>query len=259
MARTRLELEVARRQREHRRALGMQIRHLREDAGVRQAALATAAGMARSHLSRIEAGTAEASLAAFEAVAVALGADLQIRVFPGAGVPIRDRYQARIVEHLLRLAHPRWRRVPEVVVFRPVRGVVDLVLHDPREPVMVATEVESGIRRVEQQLRWHNLKAEGLRQGSDLPVGGSPVSQLLVLRDTAANRRVVETFRETFAAAYSADPEPALRALTDAHAPWPGNAILWARIDGGVVTITVHPMRRRVRDWPANETRGRAT
>ena len=196
---------------------------MRDDAGVGQAALARAANLTPGHLSRIEAGKAQASLEAFEAIALALGADLQLRLFPGAGVPIRDRYQALIAEALLKLAHPRWRRFLEVPVYRPVRGVVDVVLHDPDEPIVVAGEIQSGIRRVEQQLRWHNLKADGLRAGSELPLRGAPISQMLVLRDTVANRRLVETFRETFATAYPADPAAAIAALTRATTRWPGS------------------------------------
>ena len=55
-----------------------------------------------------------------------------------------------------------------------------------------------------------------LRAGSELPLRGAPISQLLVLRDTAANRRLVETFRQTFATAYPADPVAAIAALTRA-------------------------------------------
>lgn len=192
MGRTRHELEVARRDRDLRRALGGQIRQLREDAGISQAALARAAGLDRAHVCRIEAGTAAASLDAYQAIAVALGADLRLLIAPGAGVPIRDRYQAPMIEGLLRLLHRRWLRFLEVPVHRPVRGVVDLVLHDPGQPVTIASEAQSQIRRVEQQLRWHNLKADGLRAGSELPLGApATVSRLLILRDTPANDRLV--------------------------------------------------------------------
>ena len=45
---------------------------------------------------------------------------------PGAGA---DHIQARIVEELLRIAHPRWRRFAEVPVYRPARGRIDVVMH----------------------------------------------------------------------------------------------------------------------------------
>ncbi|MBM4408918.1 MAG: helix-turn-helix transcriptional regulator [Chloroflexi bacterium] len=249
MGRTRHELEVARRDRDLRRALGAQIRQLREDAGISQAALARAAGLDRAHVCRIESGTAAASLDAYQAIAVALGADLRLLIVPGAGVPIRDRYQAPMIEGLLRLLHRRWLRFLEVPVHRPVRGVVDLVLHDPGQPVTIASEAQSQIRRVEQQLRWHNLKADGLRAGSELPLGApATVSRLLILRDTSANDRLVQALHETFATQYPADPGAALDALASAAGAWPGPALLWARIDGSEVAIRAHPRRRRLPD-----------
>ena len=87
MGRTRHELEVARRDRDLRRALGVQIRQPREDAGVSQAALARAARLDPAHVCRIEAGKATASLDAYQAIAVALGAELQLRLVPGAACP----------------------------------------------------------------------------------------------------------------------------------------------------------------------------
>jgi hypothetical protein len=201
-----------------------------------------------AELSRIEAALVAAPPDTLVRIGLGLGGDVRFQFIPGAGVPIRDRYQARIVEALLVLAHRRWKPFLEVVVHRPVRGVVDLVLHDPDEPMAVASEVQSMIRRVEQQLRWHNLKADGLRAGSELPLGDAPVSRLLVLRDTPANDRLVETFRETFRTHYPADPVVALRALTTSTTPWPGPALIWARVDGSHVAIRPHPRRRRVTD-----------
>ena len=247
-ARTRIDREARRRSADLRRAIGAEIRTLREDAGVSQAAVARAAGISASELSRIEAGLVAAPVETLVRISVALGADLGIRLTPGAGVPIRDRYQAPMLEGLLRILHTRWKRFLEVPVFRPVRGVVDLVLHDPLEAVAIASEAHSLIRRVEQQLRWHNLKGEGLVGGSQLPLRGASVSQLLLLRDTPANDRLVSTYKETFRTQYPADPRIALSALTSADVPWPGAAMLWAKIDGTAVVIRAHPRRRRLPD-----------
>ena len=137
-----------------------------------QAALARAAGISASDLSRIEAALVAAPPDTLVRIGLGLGGDVRFQFIPGAGIPIRDRYQARIVEAMLGLAHRRWKRFLEVVVHRPVRGVVDFVLHDPDEPMAIASEAQSLIKRVEQQLRWHNLKAEGLRVGSELPLDG---------------------------------------------------------------------------------------
>ena len=247
-SRTHVERQARLRAQEVRRALGRDIRQLREDAGVSQSALARHAEISQPELSRIEAGLVSPSLETLERIAVALGADLRLLIVPGAGVPIRDRYQAPIIEALLRLLHQRWKRFLEVPIHRPVRGVVDLVLHDPGQPITIASEAQSLIRRVEQQLRWHNLKADGLRAGSELPLGDAPVSRLLILRDTPANDRLVQAFRDTFANHYPAKPDTALKALTTADEPWPGPAMLWARVDSSDVVIRAHPRRRRLPD-----------
>lgn len=247
-ARTRVDREARRRTAENLRAIGAEIRRLREDADVTQTAVARAAGISQSELSRIEAGMVAAAVETLVRISVALGADLGLRLTPGAGVPIRDRYQAPMLEGLLRILHARWKRFLEVPVFRPVRGVVDLVLHDPRGPVAIASEAHSLIQRVEQQLRWHNLKGEGLMGGSQLRLDDAPVSRLLLLRDTPVNDRLVQAYAETFRTQYPADPKAALLALTTADAPWPGAALLWAKVDGSSVVIRAHPRRRRLPD-----------
>jgi len=114
--------ELARRARELRRAIGLQLRRIREDAGLTRAQVARAAGIDRAHYSRIETGEAGASLEVLLATGAVLGADLGVRYFAGAGPRIRDRFQAPIVEALLRVLHESWVAQPEVPVVRPVRG-----------------------------------------------------------------------------------------------------------------------------------------
>ena len=174
--------------RERFRALGVEIRRQRDDAGRSQAAIARAAGISPGHLSEIEAGTAEPSVGVILAVAAALGCDLSVRLFPNTGPRIRDRLQVAMLEALLLVLHPRWLRRPEVPVYRPVRGVIDLVLADPVAHDVVATEIQSLLRRVEQQIRWSTQKADAL---SGLPdYAGDRVGRLLIVRNTAAMREV---------------------------------------------------------------------
>jgi hypothetical protein len=92
-----------------------------------------------------------------------------------------------MVEAILGVAHPRYRRDLEVGVWRSVRGVIDLVLHDQTQPVSIATEVHSQIRRAEQQIRWANEKADAL---AALPeMAGRQVARLLVLRNSRRTER----------------------------------------------------------------------
>ena len=248
---TRLGLDTRRHVRDLGYAIGLEIRRMREDAGVSQAALARAAGVARSQLAGIEAGRQCASVETLAAIATALGGRLQVRIDPGTGPAIRDRHQARMIEALLRDLHPRWKRFLEVSVHRPVRGVIDLVLHDPDRAVVVAGEAQSQLRRLEQTIRWSNEKASALLSSSALPAsfmtdsGGSApsVSRLLLLRSSAANREIAGVFEETLRAAYPAPAAAVVAALTTVDAPWPGAGTVWVRVDGSQTRLLDGPHR----------------
>lgn len=231
---------------EQRRAIGQEVRLLREDAGITQARLARAAGISRAHLCGIESGESEASLAALTGLSDALGASVSIRLYPGTGPRIRDRLQAAIVEAMLRQLHRRWKRFVEVPVYRPVRGVIDLVLHDPATVELVATEVHSEIRRLEQLLRWANEKRNALPSAELWQFAATDVrptvSGLLVVRSTHATRSLVDQHAATFEAAYPA-PAAAVWASLTAEGPWPGSGLVWASVRDGRAKILDRPPR----------------
>lgn len=212
------------------------IERLMADAGLAPEQLARAAGIPGSYLRRILAGMAKASLETYAKLGTALGADLTARLYPNTGPTIRDRHQARIFEALLGMLGGGWRRYSEVTVWKPVRGAIDAVLHDPRQEVVVAAEIESDLRRIEQTVRWSKEKADALQSWTGWPAilsqaGPAPrVSQLLIVRRTRANERVAREFAQQLALAYPAHPEDALAALRGEKA-WPGSALIWARIE----------------------------
>jgi transcriptional regulator with XRE-family HTH domain len=238
---------VARRTTDLYRAIGTEITRQRIDAGLSIAALAREAGLDRGHLWRIEHGEAEPTLAALVKVGEALGADLAVRLYPNTGPKIRDRHQAAIIEALLGILHSRWTSTDEVKVRRPARGWIDLALHDRIEGVLVATEVESLLRRLEQLIRWHQDKVDAL-PSSDLwrfAATHEPptVSRLLVIRSTATNREIVRQHDRLLGAAYPASTIEARAALTGTAA-WSGHAIVWADVRGGTARILEGPPRR---------------
>jgi transcriptional regulator with XRE-family HTH domain len=223
--------------------LGVQIRELRSDAGVSLRALAEAAGLDYGFLSRVERGIREPSISVLAAIADVLGADLSIRLYPNTGPLVRDHIQARIVEELLRIAHPRWRRMTEVPVYKPARGRIDVVFHDPQPAQVIATEVHSQVRRLEQQLGWARMKAESLPSADFWRFADSPtVGQLLVIRSTRATRDLARRFEATLRSAYPAPAADAFAALAGAR-PWPGNALVWADVTGDTVRIRDRPPR----------------
>jgi transcriptional regulator with XRE-family HTH domain len=222
------------------RALGMEIRRMREDAGRSQSVIASTASISQAHLSTVEAGAAEPSVEVLIAIAAALGAHLSIRLFPGSGPRVRDHIQVAMSEALLAALHPRWRAAPEVPVYRPIRGVIDLVLEDRPARVLVATELQSQLRRVEQQVRWATQKADAL---AALPEhAAAAVDRLLVLRNTAATREVTRSASATLAAAYPGRAAEALASLAGT-APWPGATLLWATVERGRAHLMDGPPR----------------
>ena len=215
---------------------------IRVDLGATHGVVARAAGIDRSHYSRIESGGANPSLDTIVAIATALGTDVSIRCFPGTGPQLTDRHQAPMVEALLGVLHPVWQAHPEVPVWRPARGVIDVVL-ERADRLLVAAEIQSELRRLELQLRRGAEKAASLpsselvRQGSDVPI-----SQLLVLRSTASMRTTARDFERTLRAAFPARAVEVLSSIRDG-ATWPGPGIVWVRIDRTGATLMDGPPR----------------
>ncbi len=138
-----------------------------------------------------------------------------------------------MVEGLLRVLRRRWVGTPEVPVLRPARGVIDLVIADPAEPVVIGAEFQSELRRLEQHIRWHREKEISL-PSADLWARLDPAtltSRLLVLRSTAATRELARTYEATLSAAYPARTSDVIAALTGPDRPWPGPAIAWMRVE----------------------------
>ena len=106
-------------------------------------------------------------------------------------------------------------------------------MHEPRERVVIATEIESLLRRIEQLVRWHAAKADALPSWDGwATLGMEPrLERLLVVRRTRGNREVVSEHSRQLRAAYPAHPDDALAALTGS-APWPGPTLLWVVLDG---------------------------
>lgn len=229
---------------EHRRilrGLGADLRRMREDAGHSQRAVARAAGIAQPYLSEIEAGGAEPSVEVLHRLGVVLGAQLSLRFFPNTGPRVRDHLQLLMEQTMLRALDRRWRAEIEVPVYRPVRGVVDLILHDLRGPDSVVTEAHSLLARVEQQIRWANEKADAV---AGLPgFGGRRVCRLLLLRNTSANRDVVRSAPQVFEAAYPGRASDAYDALTQESGRFPDAALLWVEVRGTSSRLLARPPR----------------
>lgn len=241
-----IERVIHERQRALGRSVGDQYRRARLDAGLSLRALGRAVDLDPSHVMRIERGEREPSLDALVAIATALGHEVSLRLYPSTGPRIRDHIQARMIEALLQVLHPRWHPRLEVPVYRPVRGVIDLVLQDQVSSLLVAGEGHSQLRAVEQEVRWATEKADALPSARGWPwadtVEPPPVSRLLLLRSTATTRDIVRSLPATFRAAYPARSRDAVGALT-ATGAWPGPAIVWVDVNGARTRVMHGPPR----------------
>ena len=176
-------------------------------------------------------------------IATAMGADFSVRIYPGSGPRLTDRHQARMIETVLRRLAPVWRTHLEVPVFRPARGFVDAVFERIDHPLLVVSEAQSTLPRLEQQIRWAAEKAASM--GSSDLVGPGPmpaISKLLILRSTTSTRELARSFQSTLRAAYPARCRDAMASLLEG-APWPGDAIVWVRIEGDQVDLLDGPPR----------------
>jgi hypothetical protein len=133
----------------------------------------------------------------------------------------------------------------EVPVTKPARGVVDAALVDAAAPLAVAAEFQSEFRRVEQQIRWNNEKADGLavRLADDTAGAVPTVSQLLVLQSTTATREVARRYEAVLNTAYPAHAADLVSALTTPDTPWPGSGIVWMRVESGKADLLDGPPR----------------
>ena len=223
------------------RALVVDLERASADAGVSARELARASGVDSGYLSRILSGTVRPSLDTYARLSVPMGLDLSAHLYQNTGPAIRDRHQARLLELLLGHLHPRWHAFTEVAVRRPSRGWIDAALHAARENVLVASELQSELRRLEQLVRWQGAKADALPSWEGWPhLDQEPrISRLLLVRRTRATRAIASEFARQLRLAYPAHPDDALAALTGT-APWPGPALVWAVLDRGEPRLVAH-------------------
>jgi len=231
---SKLDRSIVVRQRASRLAVGRELQRARLEAGLSLRRVGREAGVDPSHIRRVELGLSALSQDALVAVAAVVGHDASVRLYPSSGPRVRDHVQVRMLEALLGALHPRWRAHLEVPVYRPVHGVIDVVLDDADARLVISGEAHSTLHVVDAQLRWAAQKTDALPSADGWPWGidrDPGRSRLLLLRDTAANRALVGTAATVFRAAYPASSAEAHQALTGT-APWPGSAIVWVHLAG---------------------------
>jgi len=245
MSDTALQRLAASRARELRRAVGTQILDLREERGLSQREVAAEVGLDRSWLAKAEAGEANLTVEALAKLATAIGAKASLRLYPETGPRLRDGNQVRLIEALLEVLHPHWRVRLEVPVYRPVHGVIDLVLIDPVETQLVGGEAHSEIRRAERQLRWAAEKDRRAAIGRGMAMDGTPPTRLEAPAPAVDRRHEDpgEIRAASLRRAYPGRSSEAVDALRERSGRFPDAAIIWVDLRGTASRILDAPPR----------------
>ena len=205
-----------------RRRIADEIRIVRVSGGLSQRELGRRAGYSQSFVSQVERAAIEATLEAIARLVAAGGGEVNIRVYAGEGVRLRDSGQLEVAELISHAAHPSWTRSFEVPIAPPPdRRAGDMLLQLPVEVSLL--EIERALVDFQGQYRAAQLKRLALAERL-----GRSVNLLLVLLDTRASRRAV-TRHEALAG--RAFPISSRRAWASIRAGEPigGDAILWVR------------------------------
>jgi transcriptional regulator with XRE-family HTH domain len=202
---------VDRADREARRILttiGREIREARMAAGLSQGALARAAGISHSQVSRLERGlVGSASVRVLARLCEVAGLDLSVRAYPG-GDPIRDAAQVRLLARFRQLLHPSLRWRTEVPL--PMAGdqrAWDGVIIGPAWSVAVEAET----RLTDAQALARRLALKERDGGLD--------RLILLLADTRANRSTLRAARPALGDAFPIRQGPILAAIARGEEP----------------------------------------
>jgi transcriptional regulator with XRE-family HTH domain len=181
--------------------VGAELREARVAAGLTQATLGAAVGVAASEISRIENGRrASVSIERLAVAFAVLGMDLTVRAYPVSS-PLRDAGHVALLQRLASRCSSSWRWSVEVAVDVPG----DLRAWDASltgAGVRIGVEAETRLRDIQALQR----RIDGKRRDSRMD------RVLLVVADTRSNRTALRAARIVLASSY---PVPSRDALAD--------------------------------------------
>jgi transcriptional regulator with XRE-family HTH domain len=196
-------------------ALGEEIREARLDAGLSQAIVGSAASVSHASVGRIERGQQSgASVALLSRICAAVGLDLSLRAYPG-GDPIRDVAQIRLLARLRERVGPglTWRTEVPLPIPGDLRAW-DATISDGS--LVLAVEAETRLRDIQA------LDRRIARKRRD----GRLDRVILLVADTAANRRALSMAREELRASFPLDGRTILPSLVAGRLPKDGGIVV---------------------------------
>jgi len=182
-------------------------RELRLAAGLTQATVARASGIARSTYADIERGrTAQVNLLLAAIVSAALGQDLSVKLYP-FGSPVRDAAHLRLLSEFVARLSVVWRVTHEAPI--PVEGdrrAWDLLVNGPAS---IGVEAETRLGDVQALERSMHLKQRD-----------SGVQRvLLVVRGSKRNRLLIRAHLPHLRTAFPLGTAEVMRALHEGRDP----------------------------------------
>lgn len=202
------------------RAFGRDVRLARTAAGLSTGNAANRAGVSRSTLMRVEAGSAAATLATICAVSDAVGLDLVIRAYPGRRPSLRDRGQLLIAEYLARAAHPGWNTTLEVTAGDHGQAI-DQVFWGSDE--ILAVEIIRHMGDYQAQYRAVSLKRDWFARQHR-----RPVYLVLAVEDLRSNRAALAPYMGLITSSLSAGSRQIMESIR-ANKPLGSDGLLWVR------------------------------
>jgi len=180
-----------------------ELRNTRVGSGLSQDATASAVGWSQSRLQRLESQGVTANLVELSELASVLGLELSVGLHP-IGEPVRDKAQLAIGKRLDSELSRAWMITNEAPL--PIPGDLrawDKLLRLPNAEYRVGVDIESRIRDIQALTRRTRLRERD----------GGVDNILIVLADSATNRRLAPDLRAALGEAYACSPRMLLSGL----------------------------------------------
>jgi Predicted transcriptional regulator with C-terminal CBS domains len=210
--------------------LGQDARSVRLALGWTQAKVARRARISQASVARMEAGGIKLSIQIAERIFAALGMDLSLKAYPGAGVRLRDSGQLALAESLRGRAHPAWRVMFEAPTSEDGRQAADMLFLGFSGAIHL--ELEARLADFQAQLRRAQLKRDALQHRHECRV-----ALVMGLRDTEHNRAAAAANVGVIRAALPASSREILASIREGR-PLQRDGLLWIR-----AANAAHPRR----------------
>ncbi len=183
-----------------------ELRQSRIGAGLSQAAIAHELGIDTSNLWRLEAGLIkETTVSRLSEIASVLGFEVSVQLYP-IGDALRDKGQLAVGKRFGELLSEAWQVTDET----PLPGAGEqrawdklLRLVGSSPAYLVGVDIETRIRDIQALVR----RTRGRERDGEVD------AILIVLSDSATNRRLVDELRASLGSAYATSPRAILSAL----------------------------------------------